>query len=43
MGKPANNLEIARNYRQALEKAETGALSRFFAPDVVFPGIFEPA
>lgn len=37
MGGPASNLEIARNYLQALERRETGAaLGSFFAPDVVF-------
>jgi hypothetical protein len=37
MGEPAGNLDIARAYLLALERGETGAaLSRFFAPDVVF-------
>jgi ketosteroid isomerase-like protein len=36
MGEPADNLEIARRYLQALERGDTGEeLSRFFAPDVV--------
>jgi ketosteroid isomerase-like protein len=35
--KPANNLEIARSYLQALERGETGAaLGQFFASDVIF-------
>jgi ketosteroid isomerase-like protein len=48
MGEPTgnDNLEIARNYVQALEQGETGAaLGRFFAPDVVleeFPNRLTP-
>jgi ketosteroid isomerase-like protein len=46
MGEPANNLEIARRYLQALERGDTGEdLSRFFAPDVVleeFPNRLTP-
>jgi hypothetical protein len=37
MGEPADNLEIARRYLQALERGEPGAaLKPFFAPDAVF-------
>ena len=37
MGEPADNLEIARRYLQALEQGEPGAaLKAFFAPDAVF-------
>ena len=46
MGEPAENLEIARRYLQALERGDTGEdLSRFFAPDVVleeFPNRLTP-
>ena len=46
MGEPADNLEIARRYLQALERGDTGEdLSRFFAPDVVleeFPNRLTP-
>ena len=46
MGEPANNLEIARRYLQALEQGEAGAeLSKFFAPDILleeFPNLLTP-
>src|SRR5467141_4951886 len=46
MGEPANNLEIARRYLQALEQGAAGAeLSKFFAPDVLleeFPSLLTP-
>jgi ketosteroid isomerase-like protein len=46
MGEPAENLQIARRYLQALERGDTGEdLSRFFAPDVVleeFPNRLTP-
>jgi ketosteroid isomerase-like protein len=46
MGEPADSLEIARRYLQALERGDMGEdLSRFFAPDVVleeFPNRLTP-
>jgi len=46
MGEPANNLEIARRYLQALEQGAAGAeLSKFFAPDILleeFPNLLTP-
>jgi hypothetical protein len=46
MGEPADSLEIARRYLQALERGETGeGLSKFFAPDAVleeFPNRLTP-
>ena len=46
MGEPANNLEIARRYLQALEQGAAGAeLSKLFSPDVLleeFPSLLTP-